>query len=68
MSHETESHFAAAISEHPVAAQAVGELAGAVLEQLGGRRPDLLVVFISSSSRGDGSELISCSSRVQVIV
>ena len=57
MSHETESHFAAAISEHPVAAQAVGELAGAVLEQLGGRRPDLLVVFISPHFGGAAEDI-----------
>ncbi len=57
MSHETENHFAAAISEHPVAAQAVGELAGAVLEQLGGRRPDLLVVFISPHFGGAAEDI-----------
>ena len=35
--------FASALSEHPVAAQATGEVAGAVLEALGDR-PDLVVV------------------------
>ncbi|MBK5288828.1 MAG: hypothetical protein JJE46_10200, partial [Acidimicrobiia bacterium] len=44
--------YAAAISEHPVAAQAVGELAGAVLEQLDGRRADLLVAFVSPHFAG----------------
>ena len=57
VSHETESRFAAAISEHPVAAQAVGELAGAVLEQLEGRRPDLLVVFISPHFGGAAEDI-----------
>lgn len=39
--------FAAALSQHPEAADAVGETAGAVLEALGGRAPDLLVCFAS---------------------
>ena len=57
MSDETESVFAAAISEHPVAAQAVGELSGAVLEQLGGRRPDVLVAFISPHFGGAAEDI-----------
>lgn len=47
-----DSRFAAAISEHPVAPQAVGEIAGQVLEQLGGRRIDLLVAFVSPHFAG----------------
>jgi small ligand-binding sensory domain FIST len=39
--------FAAALSEHPVASHAVGEVAGEVLEALQGDEPDLLVVFAS---------------------
>jgi small ligand-binding sensory domain FIST len=39
--------FAAALSEHPVAAHAVGEVAGEVLDAFGGDEPDLLVVFVS---------------------
>ena len=39
--------YAAALSLHPVPAQAVGEIAGSVLEQLDGERPDLLVCFAS---------------------
>lgn len=35
------------MSEHPVPAHAVGETAGAVLEQLDGDDPDLLVCFVS---------------------
>jgi small ligand-binding sensory domain FIST len=41
------SRFAAALSEHPVASHAVGEVAGEVLEAFGGDEPDLLVVFAS---------------------
>lgn len=51
------SRFAAAISEHPVATQAVGELAGAVLEQLDGRRVDLLTVFISPHFAGAAEDI-----------
>jgi small ligand-binding sensory domain FIST len=43
----TSARFAAALSEHPVASQAVGEVAGEILEALGGDEPDLLVVFVS---------------------
>jgi small ligand-binding sensory domain FIST len=39
--------YAAALSRHPVPAHAVGEIAGALLEQLDGERPDLLVCFAS---------------------
>jgi small ligand-binding sensory domain FIST len=39
--------FAAALSEHPVPAHAVGEVAGAVMETLGGDEPDLVVCFAS---------------------
>lgn len=38
-----EAGFASALSEHPIAAQATGEVAGAVLEAIGDR-PDLVVV------------------------
>lgn len=43
---------AAAISQHPVAALAVGELAGSILEQLNGVPIDLLAVFADSSHTG----------------
>ncbi len=52
-----EPRFAAAISEHPVAPQAVGELAGSVLEQLDGREIDLLVVFISPHFAGAAEDI-----------
>jgi len=43
--------FASAISEHPVTAHAVGEVAGSVLEELG-ERPDLAVVFVTPPHAG----------------
>lgn len=39
--------FAAALSQHPLPAHAVGEVAGQVLDQLGGDDPDLLCCFTS---------------------
>jgi len=41
------NRFAAALSEHPVPAHAVGEAAGEVMETLGGDDPDLVVCFAS---------------------
>ena len=38
--------FGAAISEHPTAALAVGEVVGSVLEQVG-EAPDVAIVFVS---------------------
>ena len=40
--------FAAALSEHPVAAEAVGEVLGSIVEQCG-VEPDLVVVFASAA-------------------
>jgi small ligand-binding sensory domain FIST len=42
------NRFAAALSQHPLPAHAVGEVAGQVLDQLGGDDPDLVVCFASS--------------------
>jgi small ligand-binding sensory domain FIST len=42
-----QSRYAAALSMHPVAFEAVGAVAGEVLEQLDGDRPDLVVCFVS---------------------
>jgi small ligand-binding sensory domain FIST len=39
--------FAAALSQHPVASHAVGEVAGEILEAFGGDDPDLVVCFAS---------------------
>jgi small ligand-binding sensory domain FIST len=41
------NRFAAALSQHPIPAHAVGEVAGSVLEQLDGEPPDLVVYFVS---------------------
>ncbi len=46
--------FGAAISEHPVASLAVGEVVGAVLEQVG-VGPDIAIVFVS----GHGGDTIA---------
>ena len=43
--------FAAAMSEHPLTAHAVGEVVGSVLEQIG-QRPDLAVVFVTAPHAG----------------
>src|SRR5437762_526842 len=43
--------FAAALSEHPIAAQAVGEVAGQVLEALG-PEPDLAMLFVTPPHAG----------------
>src|ERR1019366_2261261 len=43
--------FASALSEHPITAQAVGEVAGQVLESLG-RGPDLAMLFLTPPHGG----------------
>jgi small ligand-binding sensory domain FIST len=43
--------FASALSQHPLTAHAVGEVAGALLEA-GSDRPDLMVVFVTSAHWG----------------
>lgn len=43
--------FAAALSEHPITAHAVGEVAGSALERLG-ERPDLAIVFVTPPHAG----------------
>ena len=44
--------FAAALSEHPLATHATGEVVGQVLERLGHRPPDLAVVFVTDAHGG----------------
>jgi small ligand-binding sensory domain FIST len=46
------SAFASALSQHPVATQAVGEAAGELIEQLGGQGCDLAVCFASTHHVG----------------
>jgi small ligand-binding sensory domain FIST len=43
----TRAAFASALSQHPLASQAVGDAAGEVLERLGGEPADLVVCFAS---------------------
>jgi small ligand-binding sensory domain FIST len=43
--------FGAALSEHPVAAHATGEVVGAVLEQVG-ERPDIATLFVTTPHVG----------------
>lgn len=44
--------FAAALSEHPLATHATGEVVGQVLEHLGHRPPDLAVLFVTDAHGG----------------
>jgi small ligand-binding sensory domain FIST len=46
------STFAAAVSQHPIPTQAVGEVLGEVLDQLDGDRADLVVTFVSPHHAG----------------
>ena len=46
------SAFASALSQHPIATQAVGEAAGEILERLGGEGCDLAVCFASTHHVG----------------
>ena len=46
------TRFASALSQHPVPAHAVGEVAGEVLEQFDGDDPDLVVCFASAHHVG----------------
>src|SRR5262245_42560511 len=43
--------FGASLSEHPVAAQAVGEVVGQILEDVG-PEPDLVVLFVTAAHTG----------------
>ena len=49
--------FASALSEHPVATQATGEVAGAVLESIG-ERPDLVVVTATRAHAGALEDIV----------
>ncbi|MET1001300.1 MAG: FIST N-terminal domain-containing protein, partial [Acidimicrobiia bacterium] len=46
------NRYAAALSMHPTPVEAVGEVAGEILERFEGARPDLLVCFASSDHVG----------------
>src|SRR4051812_36155717 len=58
------SRYAAALSQHPVPAHAVGEVAGSLLEQLDGEPPDLLVYFVSPHLVGALDDVSSAFRRL----
>lgn len=55
--------FVAAVSQHPVLAHAVGEVAGRVLEHLG-PAPDLVVLFVGAESAGAIEEIVAALQRL----
>jgi small ligand-binding sensory domain FIST len=56
--------FAAALSEHPEAAAATGEVAGSILEQLGPEPPDLAVLFVTGSHRDHMADIVDAIGKV----
>lgn len=52
------SRFGAALSEHPLATQAAGEVIGQVLEQTG-EEPDLAIVFVTAAHAGALEDIAS---------
>ncbi|MDQ3106642.1 MAG: hypothetical protein M3Q68_02425, partial [Actinomycetota bacterium] len=53
--------FAAAISEHPLAAHAVGEVTGQVIDVLGDEPPDLAVLLVTGrhvGAMGDAGDVL----------
>lgn len=57
--------FAAALSQHPLATQAVGEVTGAVLERIG-EAPDLAVLFVSGAHTGAMEDIAAAVSSLLV--
>ncbi|MGH8978038.1 MAG: FIST N-terminal domain-containing protein, partial [Acidimicrobiia bacterium] len=53
------NRYAAALSLHPTPVEAVGEVAGEILERFGGERPDLLVCFASPHHVGAFEDIAS---------
>ena len=53
------NRYAAALSLHPLAFEAVGEIAGEIIEQFDGERPDLVVCFASSHHVGAFEDVAS---------
>jgi small ligand-binding sensory domain FIST len=58
------SRYAAALSQHPIPAHAVGEVAGSILEQLDGEPPDLVVYFASPHFVGALDDMTSALRRL----
>ena len=52
------TRYAAAMSEHPVAAHAVGEIAGQILEDLDGEPADLVFLFVSPHFAGTTEDVV----------
>lgn len=52
------NRYASALSLHPTPVEAVGEVAGEILEQFDGARPDLLVCFASPHHAGAFEDVI----------
>ncbi len=50
--------YAAALSEHPLATHAVGEVAGQVVERIG-EAPDLAVLFVSAAHTGAIEDIVA---------
>jgi small ligand-binding sensory domain FIST len=55
--------FASALSEHPIATQATGEVTGAVLEAIG-ERPDLVVLCVTPAHAGALDDIVSAIDAV----
>jgi small ligand-binding sensory domain FIST len=53
------NRYASALSSHPTPVEAVGEVAGEILEQFDGARPDLLVCFASRHHAGAFDDVMS---------
>ena len=51
---------ASALSEHPLASHAVGEVAGTILDAMHGQPIDLLVVFFHGSFVGALEDINNC--------
>jgi small ligand-binding sensory domain FIST len=58
------TRFASALSRHPVVTDAAGEVAGSLLEQLGGEEPDLLVTFASPHFVGAFEDVVATLRQV----
>jgi small ligand-binding sensory domain FIST len=51
--------YAAALSQHPDAAPAAGEVAGELIDRLGGERPDVAMVFVSPHHREQFGDIVA---------
>jgi small ligand-binding sensory domain FIST len=57
------NRFAAAFSQHPVAAHAVGEVAGAVFDELG-VAPDVVAIFVTAPHTGTLEDIAAALQRL----